>query len=195
MRQSTRDAAVTDKARRHSEMRKLYRCLAPGTRSRGNQIACVRTDGGSLGENTQQPVGCLIHLTEIAASNRNNIVRFKGGKQFTNKGARALRDVLWGGRQTGNLPIYLFGSQALIIKSFAGFNFDSALRVRVLPHGTSPPLTVAGFAVGDSLDVEDGVAAHPKTNPTRNHRLKVLLHMHTAACVCHNTVQSTRAII
>jgi hypothetical protein len=25
-------------------------------------------------------------------------------------------------------------------------------------------LTVAGFAVGYSLEVEDGVAAHPKTN-------------------------------
>jgi hypothetical protein len=33
-------------------------------------------------------------------------------------------------------------------------------------------LTVAGFAVGDSLDVEDGVAAHPKTNTARNRILK-----------------------
>jgi hypothetical protein len=105
------------------------------------------------------------------ASNRNNIVSFKG-RQFANKGARALRDVPWGGSHTGKLPIQLLSALAIISKSFAVFNFDSALRVRVLPRGAFLPLTVAGFAVGDSLDVEDGVAAHPKTNPARNRRLK-----------------------
>jgi hypothetical protein len=73
----------------------------------------------------------------------------------------------------GELPIQLIGAQAILSKSFALLNFNSTLRVRVRPHGTLPPLTVAGFAVGDSLYVKDCVdAAHPKTNPAGNCGLK-----------------------
>jgi hypothetical protein len=60
----------------------------------------------------------------------------------------------------------------MLIKSFAMLDFISALRVRVLPPGAGPPLTVAGFAVGDSLDAKCYVSAHPKTNPTGICRLK-----------------------
>jgi hypothetical protein len=129
------------------------------TRSRGDQLTCVRRHGGSLGENTQQPGGCLVDLTEIAASSRNDI------------GARAVRDVSRGGSHTGKIPIQLLSALAIISKSFAVFNFRQRAP-SLLPNGTFPILTVAGFAVGDSLDVEDGVAAHPKTNPARNRRLK-----------------------
>jgi hypothetical protein len=49
------------------------------------------------------------------SSGNQHFVSFKG-RQFTNKGARALTDVARGGRHTGVLPIQLLGSQAILSK-------------------------------------------------------------------------------
>jgi hypothetical protein len=152
-----------------------FQFSAPTPTQRTNLCVCrkraysIQNSQSSHSKKTR--LSSLVYLPEIAADNRNNVVSFKGAL-FTNKGARALGDVPRGGRHIDKVSIHLLSAPEIISKRFATRNFNSALRVRVLPPGTCPPLTVAGFAVGYSLDVEDGVAVHPKTNPARNRGLE-----------------------